>query len=178
MFRMAACSHNGIFCKLMCVIGMLGNAYNKFARLLFDRINESFRRSAEIGVGSDSDRQSSGGLGELLPLVFGGTVNYVTKCHECGLESIRSEDFMEIYLPLVECSTQLDSSDQKTIMGNRKSKNAEKKASAAGEVDVQECVNAYLHPESLDGDNQYECSRCVSYLFRVLITYFSSSYLW
>ncbi|KAL7543867.1 hypothetical protein ACHAXR_013239 [Thalassiosira sp. AJA248-18] len=28
------------------------------------------------------------------------------------------------------------------------------------DVDVQFCVNSYLRPESLDGDNQYECSTC------------------
>ena len=148
----------------MRVVGILGNACNKFARLLFDRMAESFRRSADIVVESDSDMLNSGGLGELLPSVFGGSVNYVTKCHECGLESKRSEDFMEISLPIVQCGTELDLPDRKPIKGNKKSKNVEKNASAAGEVDVQQCVNAYLHPESLDGDNQYDCSRCASYV--------------
>jgi ubiquitin C-terminal hydrolase len=124
---------------------------------------ESFQRSAEIGFGSESKRQRSGCLGDLLPSVFGGTVNYVTRCCKCGFESTRSEDFMELSIPIVvDRCTEVESSERKsTGGGSKKTSKAEKKTSAAGgDVDVQQCVDAYLHPESLEGDNKYECSKC------------------
>ncbi len=131
----------------------------KFARLLFDRMAESFQRSAEIGSGSESERQRSGGLGDLLPSVFGGTANYVTRCRKCGFESTRSEDFMELSIPIVVDHCTLER--KMTGGGSKKTRKAEKKMPVAGgDVDVQQCVESYLHPESLEGDNQYECPKC------------------
>mmetsp|Transcript_21335 Transcript_21335/g.46317 ORF Transcript_21335/g.46317 Transcript_21335/m.46317 type:complete len:1522 (+) Transcript_21335:285-4850(+) len=120
---------------------------NEFARLLFDRMSDSFRRSTEISFGSDQN-----GLGELLPSVFGGTSMYRTKCDECGLSSERREDFMEISIPIVDCKE--ESSEKQLGRTNRGNK------TTTADADVQQCLNSYLHPESLDGDNQYECSRC------------------
>ena len=117
----------------------------KFARLLFDRMAESFRRSATTVQGSE---QSC--LRDLLPSVFGGRINYITQCLECGLESTRSEDFMELLIPIA------DGTHEGPAM---KTGNKTKKATAFSDVDVQQCVNSYLYPESLDGENQYECSR-------------------
>jgi uncharacterized UBP type Zn finger protein len=123
---------------------------------------ESFRRSAESELGSNSERQRGGGLGNLLPSVFGGTAEYVTRCCNCKCESIRSEDFMELSIPIVADScTEAESSEGITNGGSRQTRVAEKKTSAGGrDVDVKQCVNAYLSPESLEGDNQYECPNC------------------
>ena len=97
----------------------------------------------------------------MLPSVFGGKANYVTRCHRCGLESMRSEDFMELSIPIVEYFAESESSERKTTRGDKKLRKVEKKTSAVGnDVDVQRCVDAYLHPESLEGDNQYECPIC------------------
>jgi len=97
-------------------------------------MSESFRRSAEITFGAEQN-----GLGELLPSVFGGTTSYVTRCCECNMKSVRKEDFMEISVPIV---------DNEGASSKSKTK----------DIDVQQCVNAYFHPESLEGDDQYECS--------------------
>ena len=123
---------------------------------------ESFRRSAESEIGSESGRQKSGGLRNLLPSVFGGTVKYVTRCCKCKCESTRSEDFMELSIPIVvDSCTQAESSEGITTEGSKKTRIVEKKSSAGGrDVDVKQCVNAYLSPESLEGDNQYECLKC------------------
>jgi hypothetical protein len=61
---------------------------------------------------------------------------------------------MEISLPIVEFN-------KPDMEGNKKMKNEEKKSASTCDVDVQQCIDSYLRPESLDGDNQYECSRCV-----------------
>ena len=69
---------------------------------------------------------------------------------------------MELSIPIVDHCTEVESSERKTTGGgSKKLSKAEKKTPAAGgDVDVQQCVDAYLHPESLEGDNQYECSKC------------------
>ncbi len=118
----------------------------KFARLLFDRMAESFRRSAMI---VHVPEQS--GTGDLLPSVFGGRINYITKCSECGLESTLSEDFTDLLIPIEVCTRDGSAMQSK----NKSSDNA----LATSDVDVQQCVNSYLHPESLEGESQYECSR-------------------
>ena len=120
----------------------------KFARLLFDRMLESFRRSAEISLGTPEQNA----LGELLPSLFGGTTVYVTKCDECGFCSKRSEDFMEISVPIV------DLDEERTGKQTGKTKQGGHNKSTANDVDVQRCLNTYLCHENLDGDNQYECS--------------------
>eukprot|EP00985_Skeletonema_marinoi_P021097 scaffold12780_cov145-Skeletonema_marinoi.AAC.7 len=99
---------------------------NEFARLLFDRMQESFRKSSDYR------------LETLLPSIFRGTSAYVTKCHECNGHSERQETFMDLSIPIV---------------------NVEAKC-AGDDVDVQRCLDAYLQPELLVGDNQYYCSTC------------------
>ena len=124
---------------------------NEFARLLFDRMAESFRRSAEISSSTNGSLEQRG-LGELLPSVFGGTTQYVTSCSVCGTESTRSEDYMELLIPIVDVE----------VEGMKKAGSKLKKdrgKPTAPDVDVQHCVDTYLFPESLDGDNQYECSQ-------------------
>lgn len=125
---------------------------------------ESFRRSAEMSTGSSDQK----GLGELLPSVFGGTTTYVTTCETCGNASTRSENFMELSVPIVE-QTSNTTTETEQVPDKKKKKNdsakTHKKKGGKGitpppDVDVQHCVNSYLYPESLDGDNQYECSQC------------------
>jgi len=65
---------------------------------------------------------------------------------------------MELSIPIVvDRCTEVESSERKsTGGGSKKTSKAEKKTSAAGgDVDVQQCFDAYLHPESLEGDNQF-----------------------
>ncbi|KAL7551081.1 hypothetical protein ACHAWF_014279, partial [Thalassiosira exigua] len=110
---------------------------NEFARLLFDRMQDSFRQSADSR------------LGGLLPSVFGGTTMYVTQCSECGNKSVRREDFMDLLVPIAEPGENGASS-----VGQRGG------AAAQRDTDIQQCIDAYLHPESLEGDNRYECMQC------------------
>ena len=83
---------------------------NEFARLLFDRMHESFQKSALAvaatsngGGGPSSEGECSAtALAELLPNLFRGVCTYETKCEECNTKSARSENFMELTLPLVK----------------------------------------------------------------------------
>jgi ubiquitin carboxyl-terminal hydrolase 48 len=61
---------------------------NEFARLLLDRMDESFQRdSAE--------------LRNLLPSIFRGTFEFATKCMQCQKVSRRQENFMDINVPMM-----------------------------------------------------------------------------
>ena len=124
-------------------------------------MQDSFRRSAELTLESTAD-QTNANLGQLLPSIFGGTTKYVTRCSECQSRSNRSENFMELSVPIVDCSEEEDEEDFSQSGGMKKigkGKKAKLKNAASSDVDVQHCVNSYLHPESLDGDNRYECSK-------------------
>ena len=58
---------------------------------------------------------------------------------------------MDLTVPIV------DVEEESPEKRPRKGKGAKKPT--VGDTDVQRCLNEYLHPESLTGDNQYECSR-------------------
>lgn len=77
---------------------------------------------------------------------------------------------MEISLPIVEFNQPvMDMDKQNSIVGNRKIKREDKKSASTCDVDVQQCIDFYLRPESLDGDNQYECFRCVLYGLPIVV---------
>lgn len=59
---------------------------NEFARLLFDRMHESF--------------QFIPTMKSLLPDIFRGSFQYSTKCMRCKTVSCREEDFMDLNLPI------------------------------------------------------------------------------
>ena len=68
---------------------------NEFARLLFDRIHESFRQTP---------------LEQLLPTIFKGTFSYQTQCLRCKNVTTRDEDFMDLNIPI-----KTDSNNSKEI---------------------------------------------------------------
>ena len=126
---------------------------SQFARLLFDRMGESFQRLAEISL----ETPAQNGLENWFPSLFGGTTIYITTCDECG-ESRRSEDFMDLLIPIV------DSEEEPLVSRQPGKAKRGNKSTAKSDVDVQQCLNRYLCPEILKGDNQYECSTWVFHL--------------
>ncbi|KAL3942888.1 MAG: hypothetical protein SGBAC_003011 [Bacillariaceae sp.] len=112
---------------------------NEFARLLFERMEESFQQC-----------DNEGDLKNLLRRIFQGTTTYETICMTCEQSSQRSENFMDLNLPIVR---------------REKTKGKEMKINdyfdgKMVDTDVQYCLNEYLCAELLDGDNQYFCSKC------------------
>jgi ubiquitin carboxyl-terminal hydrolase 48 len=109
---------------------------NEFARLLFERMDESFQQC-----------DNGGDLANLLQRIFHGLTTYETICMTCGNSSERSEGFMDLNLP---------------IMKRPKEKNSTiKDAFGKGvDTDVQYCLDQYTCAELLEGDNQYFCSTC------------------
>jgi ubiquitin carboxyl-terminal hydrolase 48 len=61
---------------------------NEFARLLFDRMHESFQQSSPF-------------LKTLLPSLFQGVFEYKTICTKCQYVSTRKENFMDLNLPMM-----------------------------------------------------------------------------
>ena len=67
---------------------------NEFARLLFDRMHESFQQLS-------ATQQNCANLRNLLPSIFRGAFTYQTTCLRCNNASRRKEDFMDLNLPIV-----------------------------------------------------------------------------
>jgi ubiquitin C-terminal hydrolase len=111
---------------------------NEFSRLLFDRIHDSFQAS--------SNNKS---LSDLLPRLFQGVMVYETTCLECGTKSRRTEEFMDLNLPIVR-PKYVDSESQQIFH----------KFFPNADTEVQYCLNHYCTVETLDGDNQYLCNSC------------------
>ena len=152
---------------------------NEFARLLFDRMHESFQRSAlECATAGHGDSKSSSNvnaLAGLLPSLFKGVSSYETICDNCNIKSRTNETFMEITLPLVKHShptfrkENLSSGDSEK--GAEMNKSNSKKISQgpdahtearvdSRDVTIQDCLDAYLYPEMLEDDNQFHCNAC------------------
>jgi ubiquitin carboxyl-terminal hydrolase 48 len=119
---------------------------NEFARLLFERMHESFVNNA--------------GLANLLPSLFQGTMAYETTCRTCGNVSEREEGFMDLNLPIEKVSASATPTPKRTGQQTIKDMFGSKGSNA--DTDVQFCLNQYLRPEELTGDNQYFCERCQS----------------
>ena len=141
---------------------------NEFARLLFDRMEESFQQcSSDVGTGGDD-------LGRLLQRIFHGTTSYETTCMECNKISVRNEGFRDLNLPIVQRQSNEEddtgNSDGSDKIGKdtaaftkrkRRKQGSIKDAFAKrGDTDVQYCLDQYTKAEMLDGDNQYFCDYC------------------
>ena len=121
---------------------------NEFSRLLFDRLHDSFQQSKQ----HDSDGAHD--LSTLLPHLFQGMIAYETTCLACKATSLRKEEFMDLNLPIVDPPA--DTPRKTGQMSILESLSTPKKWDA----DVQNCLDSYCSPETLEGDNQYWCSEC------------------
>jgi len=147
---------------------------NEFARLLFDRMEESFQQCS-INNSDDADGENS--LGTLLQRIFHGTTTYETVCMKCRKRSVRTEGFMDLNLPIVQrqkCQENniedLNDNNSATQFGKdpsfvkrkrkRTIKNVKRRKNNLAETDVQYCFDQYIKPEVLSGDNQYFCEAC------------------
>jgi len=140
---------------------------NEFARLLFDRMEESFQQcSSTSSVAGDGHLNGRDDLGMLLQRIFHGTTTYETCCLKCGYSSKRSEGFMDLNLPIVHRQDSEEDEDENNIKSKQHKKGpidkafAKQKKKSSGGTDVQYCFDQYTKAEILDGDNQYFCEAC------------------
>ena len=129
---------------------------NEFARLLFERMHESF--------------QQHPALKKLLPSLFEGSTTYETQCLACKTISKRSESFMDLNLPIVQLPKEEDDDEKKKGAFGKitsyfkkfafKGSDATKLPNSQVDTDLQYCLNLYSSQEKLDGDNQYFCGNC------------------
>ena len=116
---------------------------NEFARLLFDRMDESFNSSGDPE------------LSNLLQKIFRGEVTYETRCNACSTISSRKEGFMDLNLPIVQ-----PANDEVAPVKGQTTLEQAFASNKNVDTDVQYCLKTYLSPEKLDGDNQYFCGAC------------------
>lgn len=93
-------------------------------------------------------------LNNLLPSIYWGKSSITTKCCECGFSSKKIDDFKFLALPIVDVR---EANQTSSDISNTKKHGPE---SNNRNTDVQQLLNLTLHPESLEGDNQYFCSVC------------------
>ena len=111
---------------------------NEFSRLFFDRMHMSFQ---------DGDNNKN--LADLLPRLFQGVIAYEITCLSCGTKSKRTEEFMDLNLPIVQRKIAALGAQSNTDFFQTKL-----------DTDVQHCLNEYCSDEMLDGENQYHCANC------------------
>ena len=80
---------------------------NEFARLLFEKMDESFQQCAATARSRSSDDNSDhgdngGDLSNLMHRIFHGVTTYETTCLECSTTSERREGFMDVNIPIVK----------------------------------------------------------------------------
>jgi ubiquitin carboxyl-terminal hydrolase 48 len=100
-------------------------------------MQDSFKQCATISGQTE--------LHNLIPSIYWGKSSIETSCSECNYTSTRIEDFKCLPIPIIDCEVESRNSRPKGI---------------SNDVDVQQLLYRSLHPESLDGDNQYLCSGC------------------
>ena len=108
---------------------------NEFARLLFERMHESFQQS------TDNHMEGSDTLPTLLPRLFQGVLAYETTCSACMSITSKEENFMDINLPLLDAGMQSDKQSD-------------------AQCDLESCIDQYVCAEELTGENQYWCGSC------------------
>ncbi|CAB9522452.1 Probable ubiquitin carboxyl-terminal hydrolase creB [Seminavis robusta] len=116
---------------------------NEFARLLFERMHESFQQQPSLAT--------------LLPSLFEGVTTYETTCLTCKRVSIRKEKFMDLTLAIVDYEKKpkgLIGRTTKTIMDFFGYSNC------SADTDLEYCLKNYLSTEEFTGDNQYFCGTC------------------
>ena len=138
---------------------------NEFARLLFDRMEESFAQCSGGGSNSsgNNSKESEADLSDLLRRIFHGTTTYETTCMKCSTTSVRSEGFMDLNLPIVaRSSNEKDGEDNKDVPNGKNNKTTvvDVDLVVSADTDVQFCLDQYTTPEILEGDNMYFCDKC------------------
>jgi ubiquitin C-terminal hydrolase len=155
---------------------------NEFARLLFERMDESFQECAAASASTKTvETNNNTDLSNLLHRIFHGVTTYETTCMTCNCTSERSEGFMDLNLPIVKPPASTASNKNTGKENAKASSNDDGKppAKTGGrqttldslcfvgptkpknvDTDLQYCLDQYMSPECLDGDNQYFCSSC------------------
>jgi ubiquitin C-terminal hydrolase len=124
---------------------------NEFARLLLDKMNIAFQQSLQWhGKKAES-------LGTLLPNLFEGRMTYETACQSCGRVTCKSESFMDINLPIVHSPLLSKIEDDGKV---KRRKNTKHSKVNEAPTSIQFCLDNYMCPEELVGDNQYWCVDC------------------
>jgi ubiquitin carboxyl-terminal hydrolase 48 len=94
--------------------------------------------------------QSQADLKSLLPGLFRGVIAYETVCLKCMAKSVRTEDFMDLNLPILG-KTDKKTKGQQSILAT---------INGTNDTNVQMCLDSYEQDEYLEGDNQYFCAKC------------------
>lgn len=130
---------------------------SEFLRYLVDSSHEEEKRHSFPLSGSQSTGQT------LIQEVFGGAVCTTYHCLTCNGESKNKEAITDLHVAFPEVSRIAGSSESKVYQTRSKSSTEVKEESyqdVTTPLALEDMLEAYFEPESMEGENRYHCSVC------------------
>ncbi|XP_049268152.1 ubiquitin carboxyl-terminal hydrolase 35 isoform X2 [Rhipicephalus sanguineus] len=131
---------------------------SEFLRYLVDSSHEEGKRHGFPLSGSHSAGQT------LIQEVFGGVVCTTYHCLTCNGESKNEEAITDLHVAFPEESRIGGSSESKVYQTRSTTKSTEVKNESCQDVTkalaLEDMLETYFEPESMEGENRYHCSVC------------------
>uniref|UniRef100_A0A131YZV4 Ubiquitin carboxyl-terminal hydrolase n=1 Tax=Rhipicephalus appendiculatus TaxID=34631 RepID=A0A131YZV4_RHIAP len=131
---------------------------SEFLRYLVDSSHEEEKRHGFPLSGSQSAGQT------LIQEVFGGAVCTTYHCLTCNGESKNEEAITDLHVAFPEESRIAGNSESKVYQTRSTTKSTEVKNESCHDVTqalaLEDMLETYFEPESMEGENRYHCSVC------------------
>lgn len=137
---------------------------SEFLRFLVDSLHEEHRAHRLWRLAADPKGGGASAGRTLVEEVFGGSVKTTYHCLTCGRDSVNEEAIMDLHLAFPEGSVTKDGvgADAKSCQRRLASKEGggEEAAAPPRPLSVEDLLETYFEPESMEGDNKYHCNAC------------------
>ncbi|XP_077558872.1 ubiquitin carboxyl-terminal hydrolase 35-like [Haemaphysalis longicornis] len=142
---------------------------SEFLRYLVDSSHEEQKsRGFRLGGGTEEEGDSTPSRKTLIQEVFGGVIRTTYYCLACNSESKNEEAITDLHVAFPEGSASKafgtpDSKMYQTRSSAKPSPAENKKESsedALTAMRLEDMLESYFTPESMEGDNRYQCSAC------------------
>uniref|UniRef100_A0A1I7TRX1 Ubiquitin carboxyl-terminal hydrolase n=1 Tax=Caenorhabditis tropicalis TaxID=1561998 RepID=A0A1I7TRX1_9PELO len=162
---------------------------SEFLRNLLDILDrdlkacsEYHKRKMPIGLGNPDVDYDIATLSEktktVVSALFQGVLQNEIRCHSCGYRSVTTENFLDLSIPIVsedEYEGVFLGSPKKKVRPVAQDPEFTKESTSkedgqdpgflvnvgvAHKTSLDECLDRFFENSTLDGDNQYSCSRC------------------
>ncbi|CAN8006116.1 unnamed protein product [Ixodes hexagonus] len=134
---------------------------SEFLRFLVDSLHEEHKAHRLWRPTGD---HKGGGTGRtLIEEVFGGSVKTTYHCLTCGSDSTNEEAITDLHLAFPEGTVTkgggMDAKTYQTRSTTKEGGSGEEPATPRA-PSVEDLLESYFEPESMEGDNKYHCNTC------------------
>lgn len=131
----------------------------EFLRFLLDSLHGEHKVHPQWRPTGD---HTYSGIGRsLIQKVFGGLVKTTYQCLTCGGNSVNKEAIADLHLAFPEGSVMKGGGPDDKTYPTKSASNGGKEASATPTaLSVDDLLESYFEPESMEGDNKYHCNAC------------------